>query len=70
MLCEKCNQEEATVSYTLAGRPGGSRTWNICEACLEQFAPGESVLSQKARESGHECGWVGSLLDLKHKPMG
>ncbi len=58
MVCEKCNQGEATVSYTLAGRPGGSCTWHICEACLEQFAPGEPFLFQKSREAGKECGWT------------
>jgi protein-arginine kinase activator protein McsA len=58
MCCEQCKEQEATVSYTLAGRPDGARTWHICEACLEQFAPGESSLSQKSKESGHEFGWT------------
>ncbi|MDB6126042.1 MAG: hypothetical protein JWQ71_5035 [Pedosphaera sp.] len=49
---------QSAVSYTRAGRPSGPHTWRICEAYLEQFAPGESSLFQKIGEAGHEFGWT------------
>lgn len=47
MLCEKCQKEEATVFYCVAG---AEESRHLCEACASEI--------QKQSGRRIECGWT------------
>ncbi len=77
MVCDKCKEREAVCEFAYGNQPRSSRTWNLCETCLQQFAPGFPAHKQIDAKNGSEeplkagessCGWVSFSPDeMRHK---
>ena len=76
MLCDRCKEREAVCEFAYGNQPRGARTWNLCETCLQQFAPGfpsqkqfEEKIGAKTLAPGEvSCGWVSFSPDEpRHK---
>jgi len=70
MLCEKCNQTEATVHITevVAEAPDEMKKRDFCEACFSQSdlakrVPGETVREAKCDRCGAPAviGWAAGI---------
>jgi len=67
MVCDKCKEREAVCEFAYGNQPAGARRWNLCQACLENFAPGlpsqeqfkeKSVAKIPLTPGEASCGWV------------
>jgi hypothetical protein len=52
MICEKCNEREATVHVTYVGRNDEISKWNLCERCYEVITLAKNSGGKKSIESG------------------
>ncbi len=60
-LCESCHQRPATGEFTYAPHLRGARRWHLCDACVQQFAPGmpnPEELRKRAASGDAVCGWT------------
>jgi hypothetical protein len=80
MRCDRCKEREAVCEFAYGNQPRGARKWNLCDACLRQFAPGfplqkqsEEKIDAKGLAPGEvSCGWVSFSADelrRKHQKM-
>jgi protein-arginine kinase activator protein McsA len=60
MLCEKCKQREATVSYMTPAKSADKPVLEFCESCLNEISPDMLALGQKAETGGNLL--MGGLL--------
>src|SRR5947209_20069487 len=67
MVCDRCKEREAVCNFAYGGQPRGARTWNLCEVCLQDLAPGfpspkqfdEKLSTKKSLARGEtSCNWV------------
>jgi protein-arginine kinase activator protein McsA len=65
MLCEKCNEREATTHIAKVGRNGELSKHNFCERCYGVF-----TLTQESQGKMDVAGWTSySPIETKRKKL-